>query len=72
MATITKTSELTGITRTLQIKAYDQDDFDRRLIAWRDGRVLLEEALPNVSADAREFIKTGITAEEWDKATGKT
>jgi len=33
--------------------------------AWERG-VLIQVAMPNVSADDREFIKTGITSEEWD------
>jgi hypothetical protein len=26
----------------------------------------IQDAFPNLSADDREFIKTGITAESWD------
>tara|TARA_R100000773_G_C4199947_1_gene102780 strand:- start:762 stop:974 length:213 start_codon:yes stop_codon:yes gene_type:complete len=29
-------------------------------------RRLIQDAFPNLSADEREFIKTGITPEEWD------
>ena len=28
--------------------------------------MLLQHAFPNLSADEREFFKTGITSEEWD------
>ena len=31
---------------------------------------LLQNAFPNLSADEREFIKTGITAEEWEAIFG--
>jgi len=36
-----------------------------QLDAWQAG-TLIQDAMPNLSADEREFIKTGITAEEWD------
>ncbi len=32
---------------------------------WQAG-MLIQDAMPNVSADDREFIKTGITPEEWN------
>jgi hypothetical protein len=31
---------------------------------------LLQEAFPNLDADQREFIKTGITKEEWIEIYG--
>jgi len=36
-----------------------------QLDAWNSG-ILIQIAMPNLSADDREFIKTGITPEEWD------
>jgi hypothetical protein len=33
--------------------------------AWQGG-LLIQYAMPNLSADDREFIMTGITPEEWD------
>lgn len=33
--------------------------------AWRAG-TLIQDAFPTLSADDREFIKTGITPEQWD------
>ena len=35
-----------------------------QLIAWENG-TLIQHAMPNVSADHREFIMTGITPEQW-------
>ena len=32
--------------------------------------MLLQDAFPNLSASQREFIKTGITAKEWDNLYG--
>lgn len=31
---------------------------------------LLQDAFPNLNADEREFVKSGITAEEWDEMFG--
>ena len=34
--------------------------------AW-EGGALAQNAFPNLDADQREFIMTGITPDEWDK-----
>lgn len=31
---------------------------------------LVQDALPYLSADEREFVKTGITPEQWEKTFG--
>ena len=62
---ITRTSILTGITRTLDIPV-TQIQLDR----WESG-TLIQNAMPDITADEREFIKTGITGEEWDNAFGE-
>lgn len=58
---ITRTSMLSGITRTMDLPV-TQEDYD----AWMKG-ALIQNAMPYLSADDREFIMTGITAEEWDE-----
>ena len=62
---ITRTSAFSGKTRTLEI-AVNQNQID----AWNSG-VLIQRAMPHLSPDEREFIMTGITAEEWDNAFGE-
>jgi hypothetical protein len=57
---ITKTSILSGKTRTREINV-NQSQIDK----WVAG-MLIQDAMPNVSVDEREFIMTGITPEEWD------
>lgn len=37
---------------------------------WLNG-ALIQDAMPNISADDREFIMTGITPEEWDEMFGE-
>jgi len=59
---ITRTSMLTGKTRTLDLNVTPQ-----QLAKWKAG-ILIQDAMPLLNDDEREFVKTGITAEEW-KAT---
>lgn len=61
---ITRTSSLTGVTRTKDI-----DVTMEQILSWEMGE-LIQNAMPNLSADDREFIKTGITGEEWDQLFG--
>jgi hypothetical protein len=46
---------------------HHKGDIDRGWYAWRDERKLIQEAFPFLSADEREFIKTGITSSEWNE-----
>jgi|TARA_R110001606_G_scaffold375906_2_gene534357 hypothetical protein len=41
-----------------------------QIFRWRSG-VSIQDAMPHLDADDREFIKTGITPEEWDKYCGE-
>ena len=70
-ARITKTSPFTDRTHTMEFDIYEQDEFESRLLAWRRGEKLIQEAFPELTDNAREFIKTGITAEEWVKYMGE-
>jgi len=55
---------VSGITRTLNLPVTEA-----QLDAWASGE-LIQNAFPNLSADEREFLKTGITAEEWESLFG--
>ena len=57
---ITKVSSLSGKTNTLDIPVTEE-----QLTKWRNG-MLIQEAMPELTASQREFIMTGITEEEWD------
>jgi hypothetical protein len=57
---ITKISTLSGKTHTLDIPV-TQEQLDN----YRKG-MFIQDAMPNLSADDREFIMTGTTKEEWD------
>lgn len=56
---ITRTSMLSGITRTLDIPI-TQEQYE----SWVNG-VSIQNAAPNLSAAQREFILTGISDDEW-------
>jgi hypothetical protein len=45
-------------------------EFEKRTILWQSG-MLIQDAFPMLSADEREFIKTGITPEEWEQMFGE-
>jgi len=57
---ITRTSRLTGKTSVM-----DLDITQAQLDAWVDGE-LVQNAMPELSAEEREFLMTGITPDEWD------
>ena len=47
----------------------DIDVTQEQIDEWKNGE-LIQNAMPNVSADEREFIMTGITPEEWENTFG--
>ena len=62
---ITRKSFLTGIERTLEIPVTQE-----QLSKWESG-LLIQDAMPNLTPDQREFILTGVTSEEWDESLGE-
>ena len=58
---ITKRSPLTGKMHEREI-----DVTEAQLAAWRNG-TLIQKAMPHLTADEREFIMTGATAEDWER-----
>ena len=62
---ITRTSMLTGKTHTRFVPGLTED----ALNAWQSG-AFIQDAMPNVSPDDREFVKNGITPEEWTAIIG--
>lgn len=56
---ITRRSPLTGLANTREINVtYAQLD------AWYSGQ-LIQDACPNLSAEDREFLISGLTPEDW-------
>ena len=63
---ITRTSPVSGVTRSLEIPCTEE-----QMAAYKSG-ALIQVAFPDLTADQREFILTGITKEEWDVLFGET
>lgn len=55
-----RTSILSGITRTKEF-----DVTEEQYNAWRDG-ALIQNVMPHLCDDDREFLISGATAEEWE------
>lgn len=62
---VTKISGFTGKEHTRVINV-TQEQIDR----WQSG-MLIQEAMPHLSPDDREFLMTGVTPEEWGAIFGK-
>ena len=61
---ITRISPFSGNTNVMDINVTQE-----QLSAWESG-TLIQNAMPHLSADEREFIKTGMTPTEWEDAFG--
>ena len=59
--TIERKSPFTGMVNEMEIEL-DPNDY----VNWKNG-VNIQDALPYLTADEREFIKTGIYADEWEQ-----
>ena len=59
---IIRTSPFSVNTNSMEIEVTQE-----QLSSWENG-TLIQNAMPHLSADEREFIMTGITPEEWDSA----
>ncbi len=64
MMTITRTNPLTG-----KINFLSLDITKEQLRSWHNGE-LIQNAMPNLTIDEREFIMTGITPDSWSKLFG--
>jgi hypothetical protein len=58
---ITRTNPFNGKVNTLDLNVTDAQ------IEYYAAGALLQDAFPHLSADDREFIKTGHTAESWEE-----
>lgn len=61
---ITRVSPFSNKKTTLEI-----DVTARQIASWEKGE-LIQDAMPNLTAGEREFIKLGITPDEWDDIFG--
>jgi len=61
-----RTSERSGKRRHALIEANPDD-----IIAWRSGEARIQDALPYLTPDEREFLITGMTPDEWEYPPAK-
>ena len=62
---VTRVSDLSRKTNSREL-----DITEDQLRIYGEGKELIQNVFPNLSVDDREFIKSGITSEEWDIAFG--
>ena len=49
----------------------DLDVTEDQIADWVSG-TLIQDAMPHLTPEQKEFIMTGITSEEWDEMVGET
>lgn len=69
MVTISRKSPLSGAINEMTLDI-SQEEYDRAHALWSTGGAYIQDAFHMLDADAREFIKTGITPKEWDALFG--
>lgn len=62
---ITRRNPFTGEHHTWEIAVTEQ-----QLLAWHNGQ-LIQDAMPNLTEDEREFILSGILPEQWEQLFSK-
>jgi len=60
-ADVTCSSDITGNITTKNIKITEQ-----QYTSWKEESVLIQNAVPHLSIDDREFLISGITNKEWN------
>ena len=62
MLEVTRTSILTGKTNTISLPVTQE-----QLDLYENSKELIQNVMPNLTNEEREFVKTGITKYEWNK-----
>ena len=62
---ITRRSQISGEVHTLEV-----DCTEAQIELWQAG-VKIQDAMPNVPPPLREFVKSGVTPEEWRQTFGR-
>jgi len=66
---ITRKSQLTGVEHTLEMPV-TQKELDRCWSQNAKGTEHIQDVLPHLTPEQREFLMTGSTQAEWDEAFG--
>lgn len=62
---VTKTSQMSGKTNTIEIDVTEEQLY--RVANRRENGELIQNIVPNLSKDLREFLMSGITPTEWNE-----
>jgi len=65
---VTRKSSFTGVEHTMELNVTQAQMDGLKELPFHQGHVPkhIQDIFPNLSADEREFLKSGITKEEWD------
>jgi len=63
---ITKKSKFTGVEHTLDLPVTEE-----QISAWKNG-ALIQNVMPHLGEDQREFLMTGVTPDEWEAFMGES
>jgi hypothetical protein len=63
---VTKQSQISGVVRTREL-----DITEQQLWNYEMGLGLIQDVFPNLNSSEREFLKTGVTDEEWNRVFGE-
>jgi hypothetical protein len=55
---------------TGEINSMELNITHKELLKWQNGTVI-QKAMPNLTADEREFLITGLTKDDWETLFGK-
>lgn len=64
---ISRKSMFSGVVHNREMPTVTEEKLKR----WRHGE-LIQNVFPELSAEDREFLMTGVTAEEWEEEFGQT
>ena len=72
MIQVTRTSILTGRTNTMSLPITQEqldlyDNYFHHVDLYDNSKELIQNVMPDLDNKQREFVKTGITEQEWDK-----
>ena len=59
---ITRRSIVSGVERTLEVPVEPE-----QLARWERGEDVIQKIMPDLDPMLREFVMTGVTADEWDE-----
>ena len=68
---LSRLSQFTGNYNVMEIPL-SEEEYELCYMAWTVDGVLLQDAFPNLTAEERDFIKFGVTPEEWEAVIGVT